>query len=72
MDFGNAGYWHDYAAAIRFGQLDVLSVPVAGIDSIDASLLAGPARRSPTRISAAPIVCRTSETSDVLALDLTA
>jgi hypothetical protein len=67
MVFGNANEWHDFAAAIRIGQLAVPSVPVVGIDSTDESLRGDPARRSPTLTSAEPIVCRRIKKSDVLA-----
>jgi hypothetical protein len=71
MIFGIADSWHDFAAASFTSQLAVPSVPVAGVDSTDESLLGDPARRSPALTSAAPIVSRSSEMSDVCPLDLT-
>src|SRR3954469_18006256 len=71
MVFGIANEWHDIPAALSTGQLAVPSVPAVGFDSTDARLWRDPARRSPARTSAAPIVCRSSETSDVLEVDET-
>src|SRR5215211_3553609 len=71
MVSGLADERHDLAAATCTGQLAVPTVPAAGIDSAEVLLRGDPARHSPARTTAAPIDCRTSETRDELALDLT-